>query len=177
MTTCTSSGSNDAGASLLEVMVATAIMAVACAGLLAAFSFGVSRNHSQGEVATRTADLSRDKIDQLLALDIADGSTNTTVYPPSPTGGTGLGGTMAANATVGSINPAAPVANYVDYLDAGGNLLAGATSGFYRRQWSIGMNSTARIKTITVLTTAASAGEGGGRAPSTTLVCMKTLLQ
>ncbi len=169
--------SSQAGTTILEVLVATGILTVAAAGLLAAFSLGIVQNKSQGEIATRTADFSRDKIEQLLAMDFADSSTDTTVYPTSPTGGTGLGGTMAANATVGGVNPAAPVGGYVDYLDAAGNLLASATSAFYTRQWSVGMDSSGTIKTTTVVTTAASAAGGRGRVPSTTLVCMKVLLQ
>jgi hypothetical protein len=167
----------ESGIGILEVVFATGLLAVAAAGLLAGFSYSVAQSRGQGEIATMATDLGRDKVEQLLALDFNDGATDTTRYPTTPTGGTGLGGTMAANATVGGINPAAPTTSYVDYLDVNGNLLTGPSSAFYTRQWRISTNASAKVKTITVVTTALTAGAPGGPRPSTTLVCAKALLQ
>jgi hypothetical protein len=94
------------------------------------------------------------------------------VYPTVSTGGTGLGGTMAGSATVGGITPASPVANYVDYLDAGAQQTSSAGASFIR-QWTISTNLGGNLKTITVLTTA-TGWRGNGLAPSTTLVCTKS---
>ena len=66
--------------------------------------------------------------------------------------------------------------NYVDYLDSKGALLTSSTGAFYTRMWSIA-DTTTTLKTITVITKASSAGGAGGKAPSSTLVCMKTSLQ
>lgn len=162
---------------MLEVVFATSLLAISAAGLLASFSYSVAQSRSEGELATTATDLGRDKIEQLLALDFNDGATDTTQYPPFATGGSGLGGTMAANATVGGVNPAVPVTAYVDYLDSTGLLLSGPTGAFYTRQWRISTDATAQIKTITVVTTAAAAGGPGGPPPSTMLVCVKTVLQ
>jgi hypothetical protein len=120
---------------------------------------------------------SQDKMEQLLALDFNDGATNTTVYPAQATGGTGLGGTMAGATTVGGTTPSSPVTSYVDYLDATGTLLPNATGAYFTRQWSISADATAKLKTITVMTWAITAGAGRGPRPSTTLVCLKTAPQ
>ena len=62
-------------------------------------------------------------------------------------GGTGL-------AAGGSVNSAAPVAGYVDYLDASGNLIASANGAppngwFYQRLWQI-TNLSATLKEVRV---------------------------
>src|SRR5205814_1202834 len=98
---------------------------------------------------------------------------DTTIYPVVATGGRGMGGTMAASATVGGINPASPVAGYVDYLNSTGALLANSTGSLYTRQWTIASDATATLKTITVYV-AATRAVSAGSAPSTTLVCYKT---
>lgn len=165
------------GAGILEVVFATSILAVAAAGLLATFSFSVVQARGHGKIASTTADLSRDKMEQLLTLDFVDGATDTTRYPVVATGGTGLGGTMAGNTVVGGISPSAPVASYVDYLDASGSLLPSSASAFYTRQWQISTDVTGTIKTITVVTTAAASGGAGGRPPSTMLVSAKAALR
>jgi hypothetical protein len=110
-----------------------------------------------------------------------DGTTDTTVYPANPNGCTGtgsnicgLGGTTAGNSTIGSIPPAAPVAKFVDYLDADGNLLTSSTGAAYERQWSITTDSTATLKTVTVVATSLASNRGSGVAPSTTLVSIKS---
>ena len=80
---------------------------------------------------------------------------------------------MLANSTVGSVNPAAPVAGYVDYLTFQGVLQTAATGATYRREWSVSTDATGNLKTITVLVTMVGYA-GPGAAPSTTLVCMKS---
>ena len=165
------------GVTILEVMIAVAILTVAVSGLLSAFTVVVALNKSQGEIATRATEYGQDKMEQLLALNFNDGTTDTTKYPPASTGGTGLGGAMAASTTVGGTTVSSPVSGYVDYLDASGNLLTSSTGAFYTRLWSISTDSTAKMKTITVVTSATTTAGAGGVVPSTTLVCMKAALQ
>src|SRR5262249_13341987 len=115
----------------------------------------------------------QDKMEQLLALNFTDSTTDTTTYPQSGVGGTGLGGNLAANATVGSTAPGAPVNEYVDYMTATGNLQTTAAGALYIRQWSVSMDATQSLKTITVYVSALKAlGRGGP--PSTILVCYKS---
>jgi len=160
------------GFSLIEVVVAMCILLVGLVAVMSLFTVALDQNANQGEFATRTTEYCQDKMEQLMSLSFTDGSTNTTVYPPQSTGGTGLGGNMAASATVGSVNPASPTTNYVDYLTETGTLLSSSTGAYYIRQWSITTDSTAKVKTITVFTTV-TARRGIGPAPSTTLVCYK----
>jgi len=155
-------------------MVAVAILLVGIVGVMSLFTVAAGQNKSQGEIATRTTEYCQDKMEQLLALSFADGATNTTVYPPQTSGGTGLGGNMAVNTTVGGTDPASRVSGYLDYLDANGNLLTSSAGAFYVRLWSISTDSTGTLKTITVRTEAASAAGAGGMAPATTLVCIKS---
>lgn len=167
------------GATLIETLIAIAILLITVAGLLGLFSFMFNQNESQGDLASRTCEYAQDKMEQLLNLSFNDGTTDTTVYPANPTGCTGtgtdvcgLGGTMAASSTAGSIPPATAVSKYVDYLDANGNLLTSYDGAFYTRQWSITTDSTGNLKTITVVATS-FVTIGRGLAPSTKLVCIK----
>jgi type II secretory pathway pseudopilin PulG len=177
------------GITLIETMVAATMLIIVAAGLLPVFVFGIQMTNQQGDIATRTTEYAQDKMEQLLSLSakninsegFADGWTDTTVFPANPSGCTntgssicGLGGTMAANSTMGSVPPAAPVQYYVDYLDANGNLLTSSTGAYYTRQWSISTDSTATLKTITIVVASSQAAGVKGLAPSTTLVCVKS---
>jgi prepilin-type N-terminal cleavage/methylation domain-containing protein len=168
--------SRQAGVTLIELMIAIAILAVVSAGLLGVFSIAAGQNKQQGEWATRTTEYCQDKMEQLLALQFTDVSSNTTVWPTATTGGTGLGGSTAST-TYGGTNLSSPVASYVDYLDVNGNLLGGgppAPSGaFYVRVWQIQTDSTGYLKTITVVASTLTTAGFGGVAPSSTLVCLK----
>jgi len=161
------------GSSLIEMMIAALVLLSGIVPLMGVFGVAVSQNGSYVDVATRTGVYAQDKMEQLMALSFADATADTTVYPTAAVGGTGLGGTIAGNSTLGSVDPTAPVAGYVDYLTFQGALQANATGATYRRQWSISTDATGNLKTITVLVTTVRYA-GSGRAPSSTLVCMKT---
>jgi len=167
------SRTQERGSSLIEVMIASLVLLVGIVPLVGVFGVAVATNAGQGDVGTRTALNAQDKMEQLMALDFADGTSNTTVYPTAAVGGTGLGGAMLANSTVGGTNSAAPVAGYVDYLTFQGVLQTAAAGAMYRRQWSVSTDATGNLKTITVLVTVPG-WSGPGVAPSTRLVCMKT---
>ena len=161
------------GFSLIEVMIALTVLLVSIGALFTMFTVAVGYNANQGEAGTRATEYAQDKMEQLLALDFLNATTNTTVYPVVGFGGTGLGGNMAAGTTVGGVTPGSPVTGYVDYLTAGGNLQTTPTGAFYVRQWSITMSSTSTLKTITVLVRALKS-LGPGAAPSSVLVCYKS---
>src|SRR5258708_7342678 len=114
------------GSSLIEVMIASLVLLVGIVPLVGVFSVAIATNAGQGDIANRTTLNAQDKMEQLMALTFNDAASNTTVYPTSTVGGTGLGGIMAGNVTVGSVNPAAPVAGYVDYITFQGVLQTAA---------------------------------------------------
>jgi hypothetical protein len=116
-------------------------------------------------------------MEQLMVLSFADSSTDTTVDPLPPTGGTGLGGLMAGGQTLGSTDPSAPAAGYVDYLDGSGQRTTDLSSASYIRQWSIATDSSTTLKTITVRVGVTVQLAARGLPPNTTLVCSKADLQ
>jgi prepilin-type N-terminal cleavage/methylation domain-containing protein len=160
------------GFSLLETIIATLIVLVGIVSVMNLFTVAVVQNTNQGEYATRTTEYCQDKLEQLLGLSFTDSTTNTAVYPPQATGGTGLGASLSAGGTVGSVNTGAPATGYVDYLDARGNLLASSNGWFYKRQWSIALDAAGRVKTITVVAVTRNRA-GSSRPPSTRLVSYK----
>lgn len=167
-----------AGVTLVELMFAITVLVVTCGGLLSLYSFCVSQNKSQGEVATRTVEYAQDKMEQLLALQFSDSSSDTTQFPTASSGGTGLGGTTAST-IYGGTNPSSPVTTpgtgYVDYLDMSGNL-QGTTNyagPFYIRVWQIQTDSSGTLKTITVVASTVSTAGFAVVVPKTTLVCVK----
>jgi hypothetical protein len=162
------------GITLIEALMAAAILITVVVEVLPVFILGFQTTEQQGDIATRTTEYAQDKMESLFKLDFGDAATDTTVFPPNATGGYGLGGTMAANSTVGAVPPTAAQAGYVDYLDSNGNLLTSSSGAYYTRQWSISTDSTATLKTITVVVTAMQVAGMKGLAPSAVLVCMKS---
>jgi type II secretory pathway pseudopilin PulG len=169
----TSESRCQAGMNLIETMIATFILLVGLGALMSLFTVAASQTANQGEFATRTTEYALDKMEQLLSLSFSDSTTNTAVYPPTSTGGTGLGASLTAGGSVGGVTLTSPVTGYVDYLDYSGNLLTSSSGWFYKRQWKIDLNAASNLKTITVIATA-KLSEGGGTAVSTTLVCFKS---
>jgi len=163
------------GFSLVEVLIAMSILLVGLGAMLNMFMLAAGLNANQGEVAKRVTEYAQDKMEQLLALDFLDSGTDTTVYPIAATGGTGIGGAMAANATLpaAGIDPASPAAGYVDYLGASGNLVTDPTAAFYVRQWSISTGAATTLKTITVMVRAPRS-VGPGKTPPVTVVSYKS---
>jgi type II secretory pathway pseudopilin PulG len=132
----------EAGFSLAETMVATAILATALVALAQLMAVGV-QNNATARRGTLTSVLAEQKMEQLRGLTwgfdpsglpISDTATDTTVSPELKTGGQGLSpspeGALQANTD-----------GYVDYLDPQGNPLGGGTAipdntAFIRR-WSV----------------------------------------
>ena len=171
------------GTTLVEVIIATAILATLMAGLMSLAALAISTTENQGHLGARTTEYAQDKMEQLLALTYGDATSDTRVFPAASSGGSGL-------AVGGSSTPATPVALYVDYLDENGNL-CGTTGAacaapvgttppdgwFYQRVWQVDDNSTlgalpVNLKRITVSATIAR-GFGGAMKAQSTLTVLK----
>ena len=132
----------EAGFSIVEVMVATGLLASALVALAQLFAIATTTN-AAARSSTLTMMLAEQKIEQLRALQytfdraglpVQDTLTDLAVYPPAATGGKGLSphteNTLQANTN-----------GYVDYLDPWGRTLGGGTvipdgTAFIRR-WSV----------------------------------------
>jgi len=157
--------SRESGVTLIETMIAAVILLVGVIAIMRLMAVAIGQNLSQGDVQTRVSEYAEDKMEQLMALSFTDVSSNTTVFPPTTTGGVGL--TVGGGSSL-----SAPVTNYFDYLDISGNLLTSSTGAYYERVWSVSVNAAGNLKTITV--TVGSPDTTLVAAPTTTLVCLKT---
>jgi prepilin-type N-terminal cleavage/methylation domain-containing protein len=136
------SSRSDAGFSLIEVLIATLLMATALTTLAQLFALS-SRSNMGARNTTYTATLAQQKLEELRALTwgfdtqglpISDTSTDTSVSPETLAGGTGL-----------APSPAGSLANntggYVDYVDQFGKKLGGGANPpantVYVRRWSV----------------------------------------
>jgi prepilin-type N-terminal cleavage/methylation domain-containing protein len=130
------------GFSLLEVLVALAILLVAVTAL-ASVSGISARANANAKIATVTSVLAAEKLEQLRALTwgfdaagtaISDTTTDVTVFPPRPLDGGGLTPSPAGALTQNNIG-------YCDFLDASGKSLGGAeaaaANAIFVRRWSI----------------------------------------
>ena len=182
------------GMSLVETMVALAILLVVAAGVMGLAVVALSTTETQGHLAARTAEYAQDKMEQLMALTFCDGGsdgvsgTDTTVFPARTNPpGTGLGGCTPGTIgnlppgpppvplTGGGLNTAAPVAGYVDYLDATGQLVAATANWEYIRVWQISAPAgSIGLEQISVRAQARRAVGTNGLLPTTTVVSLKT---
>jgi prepilin-type N-terminal cleavage/methylation domain-containing protein len=174
--------SAQAGMTLLETMIALAILLVVAAGVMGLAGVAVSTTETQGHLAARTAEYAQDKMEQLLALKFCDGTTDTTVFPAVVNNtGTGLAGCTNPTAQTptasagGGLSTTAPTTGYVDYLDASGNLVASTASWEYVRVWQITVPAgSVGLKQITVLAKANHAVGGSAVVPQATVAALKT---
>jgi type II secretory pathway pseudopilin PulG len=137
-----SSSSSAAGFSLIEVLVATLLLATSLVTLAQLFALS-TRSNMGARNTTFTVVLAQQKLEELRALTwgfdtqglpISDVSTDTTVSPETSNGGTGLSpspsGSLGANTN-----------GYVDYIDQFGSKLGGGTTPaagtVYVRRWSV----------------------------------------
>jgi hypothetical protein len=166
------------GTTIIEVVISSAILVTLMAGLMSLAGLAINTTENQGHLAARTTEYAQDKMEQLLALAYTDAVSDTTVFPATNAGGTGL-------AIGGNANPSAPVTKYVDYLDQSGNLCGSAsascvapvgttppTGWFYQRVWVVSSPS-ANLKQITVTATVAR-GFGGSNKALSVLTVLKT---
>lgn len=159
---------SQAGISLIETMIALALLLIAAAGIMTMATVAMSTTETQGHLAARTAEYAQDKMEQLLALQYPDKGTDTTVFPSTITGaGTGL-------LPGGGLNPNAPVAGYSDYVDSSGNPVPAGGNWQYIRVWQITENVPLQLKTITVVTQVRYTVGQNGVLPRSTVSCLKS---
>jgi type II secretory pathway pseudopilin PulG len=168
---------SQSGISLIETMVALAILLICSIGILSMAALSMTTTENQGHLAARTTEYAQDKMEQLMGLAFVDVGTDTTSIDTATnsytlgTGGTGL----TAN---GSLSTTAPTNGYVDYLDANGNPLGGGATrpakAFYIRVWKIVDDATGTLKTITVKVAAVTGVNGANSAPNSTVTALKT---
>src|SRR6266852_1220260 len=179
---------SQSGMSLLETMIAVAVLLIVTAGIMSMAMVATSTTENQGHLAARATEYAQDKMEQLISLAYGDGDppatsgTDTTVFPacgpsttPSCTTGTGLH-------VGGSSDPNAPAAGYVDYLDQSGNPLAVAggaapATWYYIRVWQISTPAgTTNLKQITIASKVRSGvgSTGTGALPQSTVTSLKT---
>lgn len=124
-----------AGMSLLEVTIALAILLIVSVNILTMSLLAMKTTESQGHLSARTAEYAQDKMEQLLSLAFGDQNSDTTaVSNGTIVVGSGTGKGLQVG---GSADPTAPVAGYVDYLDADGNPSTAAGNWYYIRVWQI----------------------------------------
>src|SRR3954465_12769478 len=99
---------SERGTTLVETVIATALLLVVMVGLLSMAALATVYTENHGHLEARTTEYAQDKMEQLLALVYTDQVGNTVVFPAAPTGGTGL-------SIGGSTNLASPVNGYVDW--------------------------------------------------------------
>ena len=174
------------GTTLIEVMIASAVLVTLMAGLMSMSALAISTTENQGHLAARATEYAQDKMEQLLSLAYGDTVSDTRTFPAVNTGGTGL-------AVGGSYDVDNPVALYVDYLDEDGNLCGPTTSTkcptapsgttapsgwYYKRVWKIEDSTTdatlpVNLKRITVAA-CTSRGFGGSSRATSYLTVLKT---
>ena len=159
---------SETGTTMIEVAVASTILLVALLGLLSMGSLATVYTENHGHLEARTAEYAQDKMEQLLALAYTNQTSNTVVFPAATIGGTGM-------TPGGSVNTAAPVNGYVDWLGSDGSLLGGGTSAptkwFYKRLWQISSPTTG-LKQISVMVSVRSS-VGGALLPKSTVTAVK----
>jgi Tfp pilus assembly protein PilV len=159
---------SERGTTLVETMVAAAILLVLLTGLLSMVGLATTYTENHGHLEARTAEYAQDKMEQLMALAYTDAVSDTAHEVTATSGGTGL-------AVGGSTDTSAPVAGYVDWLDKDGQHLGGGTTApgawFYERVWQI-TSPASGIKEISVTATVKSA-VGNALKPTSTVVALK----
>jgi hypothetical protein len=163
------------------------LLLVVAAGTLPLATVAFATSENQGHLSSRAAEYAQDKLEQLMALSYGDTTSDTRVFPATDIGGSGL--TLG-----GSSNPAAPVAQYADYLDMQGTLIPspngappadsndgdGTNDWYYQRVWQVstvpapGGGVRANLKQITVTTTVRNSQGAWVLRPRATVSSLKT---
>ncbi len=156
------------GFSLLEVLIASLLLAIVATGILGLFSIAVLRNSTAGDHGTRVTEYAQDKMEQLMALGFSDTASDTTTYPTATSGGHGL-------TAGGGLSSGSPTTGYVDYIKYDGTPSASNTNAAYIRMWQIGddISGSPTLKTITVRVEKISEVKGE-TVPYTVLICQKS---
>ena len=153
---------NQSGMSLIETVIALAILLVVSAGIMGVAAIATLTTENQGNLSARTAEYAQDKLEQLISIAYTDTITDTTVFPAVNSGGTGLYVCATLPCSVGTVagsaDPDTPVTGpgtgFVDYLDKTGTPLTvvggvAPADWFYIRVWQISQFA-ANVKQITI---------------------------
>jgi hypothetical protein len=132
----------EAGSTLIEVLIATALLATGVLAMAQMFAISASSNLSARN-NTFTTVLAEQKLEQLRSLawgfdteglPVSDFTTDTAVSPESSVGGTGLQPSPA-----GALQRNTP--GYVDHLDSQGQIIGKdalvPADAMYTRRWSV----------------------------------------
>ena len=143
------------GFSLIEVLVATAVTTIGTLALAQLCAISMRMNQD-AQATTAATMLASQKMEQLRALawtwdalgfPVSDLTTDTTVVPPAPSGGTGL--SASPPGTLGRNTP-----GYCDFLDENGGTLGGGRAPpdatVFVRRWSIGPGRPAPGDTLAI---------------------------
>lgn len=164
---------SQAGISLIETMIALAILLVVSIGILSMAIVSITTTENQGHLGARTAEYAQDKMEQLLSLSFNDTKTDTSVASFVANSDAGSPGLAAG----GSTTYGAAVNGYVDYLDSSGNPLGGgatAPSGwFYVRMWRI-TDVSATLKQVDVRVWARMGVNGNSYLPQSSVSALKS---
>ncbi|HEX4346806.1 MAG TPA: hypothetical protein VHZ73_04500 [Vicinamibacterales bacterium] len=162
------------GMTIIEVVFACSLLMIVSIGLAGLSAMATKITENEGHLSARTAEYAVDKMEQLLQLTYGDTQSNTTLFPSTTSGGTGL--------TIGgSSSTSAPVVGYSDYLDADGNPLCTALSPctatapsnwYYMRAWQVS-SSVSNLKQVTVTSTIKTS-VGNAIKSSSTITALKT---
>jgi prepilin-type N-terminal cleavage/methylation domain-containing protein len=121
--------SSQAGLTLIELMIAVAILAVVSAGILGVFSMATSQNKQQGEFATRVTEYAQDKMEQLMALQYSDAQSDTTTMPwSSVTYSSGYAAWSSATSYSSGGNVNYNGTSYVSNISSNLNITPGTTT-------------------------------------------------
>jgi type II secretory pathway pseudopilin PulG len=169
----------EVGMSLIELMIALAILLVVSIGILSMAMISMTTTENQGHLAARTAEYAQDKMEQLMGLAFTDCSTGytctdtTTIDTTTNSYSLGAGGTgLLAGGSV-----TAATSGYVDYLDGDGNPLGGGATApanwSYQRTWLVTDISTS-LKQVTVKVSSRAGVGGPNVAPNSTVTSLKS---
>jgi type II secretory pathway pseudopilin PulG len=173
----------ESGMALIETIIALGVLLTVATGVMALAAISMTTTENQGHLQARTAEYAQDKMEQLLGLAYCDATSDTTVLPALTAGGTGLAGCApplvnpqtGTGGVGGSSSPSNPVAGYVDYLDASGNLVPSTGQWYYIRVWQISLPAgTTNLKQITVTVRTAAEVGAGGALPRASVTALKT---
>jgi hypothetical protein len=157
---------DQSGMTLVESLMAITILFVGLLGMAQVLALSLMASKTHGRDAGKTTAHARQIMEELVALEFDDTTTNLAMNPPYTSDGVGL-------TAGGSVYPADPIDGYSDNLGLHGARISWG-SAYYIRQWQIIDDATnPNVKTIMVSVRSDRSFEYG-TAPSTTLITQKT---
>jgi hypothetical protein len=174
----------DRGVTMVETMIAILVAFIAMASVGSVIFSAMVANKNQGTEGSRETVLAQQKMEELLRLNFADVSTNTTLITDTswsigltPNPSTDLNYLTSCPSSGADIG-------YVDFLDANGYALAGSCTSViaqtygYERRWEItdvsGVSGLRQITVVVYAPNAVNTGARGTTPPSVALTSLKS---